>query len=265
MKDNVFLQRLRSIMLDNKNDRIVKKRRKGKLDGVNAWRAKTGTDKIFKDKQEKKGKRYSVVLLVDQSGSTMGYSMRKQKCIHHLAKVARWMAESFEKVDVDFAIIGFNEKLRIYKDFDAKVKNYDELEENFQSKRWIQQNGFVSESCTNFDEDVSVFSGNHDYDAINMAYRVLRQRKGEKILMVFSDGWPHCDHPSLCTYPRELHKPQAITNLILDNPHVKTVGIGIDDDSVKGIYPNWIMTPSVTMEDVKTEVLKFLKKHIKRM
>ena len=56
MKERVFKLALQSIMKDNVYDRVIRKRKKGRLDDKNLYKVAVNQENIFKQKQERKNK-----------------------------------------------------------------------------------------------------------------------------------------------------------------------------------------------------------------
>lgn len=68
MNDATFQAKLSSILTDNKFDRWVAGKRSGKLDTKRIYKIRTAST-IFKKREARKGKDYSVMIVVDTSGS----------------------------------------------------------------------------------------------------------------------------------------------------------------------------------------------------
>ena len=77
---------------------------------------------------------------------------------------------------------------------------------------------------------------NADGDSLMIAYRDLKaRREHRKILIVLSDGQPCCDRTGdAATFMRK------VTGLIQSDPQVELYGIGIETDSVKNFYNDWV-------------------------
>ncbi len=254
MNDTVFQQKLLSVMTDNKYDRIIPKRRSGKLDHKNAWRVHTGAENIFRQKQERKGKEYSVVLLVDESGSmgTIGWGADKMM---PTKGVVSFMARQLQKAGINFAIIGFNAKIRTHKPFGSTMHESDlvKLEDDL----YAACHGKLPGQSRN---DISC---NHDYDAIESALRMLAPTKHGKILITFSDGHPNCDYGSGCGYDEQKHQHAKIRAMVRENPQVVTIGVGI----LESMGLNKIYDQVVDVQDLtafKDQVIGVLAKNIKR-
>lgn len=275
MEDSVFRARLSSIMIDNMYDRRLKGRTRGKLDMRRLWKAHVGATNLFTQKMARKNKEYNIVLLVDESGSMQGEK------IEQAAEIATFLAATFEGLNLNLAIVGFNHYIHLHKDFDEKVKDYNLLQETiFQGPN---------------------FGGNEnfDYEAMSYAYRMFRHRtKGQNFLIMLSDGEPTEDKiiDHVLKNPRELeqaikaHESWAwvedysgkeqtlwvdtstkltagqrnqIKNfhaLVHANPNVTSIGIGIQSN-------NWQMPNHIrenNLDKLKPVLLKEIQKQIKR-
>lgn len=109
-----FKSSLASVLIDNKFDRRLPKRKRGKLAMQGLWRVQTGASNVFSQKLARKGKNYSVVFLVDVSGSMHGQAMLSA------AETASFLGKHFEANDIEFSVIGFNDQTYMFKTFDDK-------------------------------------------------------------------------------------------------------------------------------------------------
>lgn len=166
MDDNVFRARLSSIMTDNKYDRRVRNRTRGKLDMTRLFKVPTKAQSVFTQKLERKNKRYNVVLVVDESGSMHGDKIVKA------ADIAVFLAKHFTGLNLDLEIVGFNHYIYTHKNFGSKVKDYAKL------KNDIIDRVHIGGGC------------NHDYDALAYAYKSLAGRNGQNFVIFISDGAP---------------------------------------------------------------------------
>lgn len=101
MRDIAFQKLLSSVMLDNKYDRFVKNRKAGKLDTNSLYKI-NHSNKLFKKREARKNKHYSVSLLVDTSGSMAGEK------IEVAAKSAERLSWHLHKIGIPHNIITFN-------------------------------------------------------------------------------------------------------------------------------------------------------------
>lgn len=171
LDDTVFRSKLSSIMNDNMYDRLVKNRKRGKLDLTSLHKIATNSENVFAQKQARKNKKYNVVLLVDTSGSMRNMS-RGATRIQRASQSATYLAKNLVGLNVDLAVVTFNHYVRVEKGFDDVIADYDELEQKIRDR-------------------VDGGSGcNHDYASMEYAYSLFRGRKGKNILIMLSDGEP---------------------------------------------------------------------------
>lgn len=270
LEDPVFKARLSSIMLDNKYDRKLRGRTRGKLDMARLYKVPTQSRSLFTLKQSRLGKQYNVVLLVDESGSMRheegefiaGGSSTKKCTV--AAECAVFLAKAFEGIGLELAIVGFNKYVTVRKEF-GKSCDYERVYEAINTR--------------NFGNGTSY---NDDYEAMLFAYRMLERANlpGQDILIMLSDGIPA---PSLATEyidvknnvikkpPRDMiEHPPSTTNYRRDtremnrlakhNSSVLSYGIGIFEGGHQ--IPGFEVVNSLGA--LKPAVINFLRKHIKR-
>ena len=274
MNQAFFVLKLRSVMTDNKFDRVISNRTKGKMDSRILYKARVGSSKIFKHKQERKGKDYSVLLLVDESGS-MFTSGRYHK-INAAAKMMRFMVDSLQRVQIPCAVVGFNALVRVHKGFDTE-RDLDELE--MEVRNGADHNALIEDEeyiklleKAGIDENDGSTACNHDFDALQMAGDMLRARSGKKIMLVISDGIPNCDAGgnNCGDYDQLKHDTEKIRGLVQDigkGNNVIISGIGVQSDAVERIYPEYFLTQSknsALLENLMEYIVGFLAKNIKR-
>ena len=243
LTDFVFNKQLSTTMLDNKYDRVLPKRKRGKLDDKNLWKVGANQINVFKKKDERKNKKYSILLLVDESGSMCGSKSRIA------AEVSVFLANAFDKINgINFEIVGFNRYIHDHKKFDKKA-------DLSKIKRNLIQNARGTGA-----------GDNDDYDAILEGLDRLHRQDGKKILMTFSDGHPAAGNPWGTNENGEsIDKDDfdVIKNMIkMNKKDVTCVGVGICDDSVEYIYPQSFVVDN--LEEFKPKVLDFFRKNIKR-
>lgn len=103
-EDRVFIERLQAVLINNRARKQLRNKQKGSLDLKALVRTQTNSQSVFKQNNRKDSQRnYSVVLLVDESGSMSG-----SKC--ELAQeLATNVSANLEKVGgVEVAVIGFS-------------------------------------------------------------------------------------------------------------------------------------------------------------
>lgn len=226
--DNVFKARIMSVMNDNQFDRRLKGRTRGKLDLTRLYKAPTGANSVFTLKQSRRGKKYHVALVVDESGS-----MTRAQRITPAAEAAQFLAEHFEKIPgVELAIIGFDGRTRVHKNF-GDNKNISTL------KYSILHSGG---------------GGTGDYKALSKTYRMLKQQRaledGENIVLFLTDG--DSDYGN-----------DRTAALIKANQAIAvTVGMGIQTEARQ--VPLSMRMRLHDINDMKPKLIEILRRHIRR-
>lgn len=254
MKDNAFKARLSSVMLDNKYDRMLKGRTRGKLDMSRLYKVPTQARTVFKQKQSRRGKQYNVLLLVDESGSMLGSKAE------NAAECAVFLAKNFEGININVAIIGFNHYITVRKEFTGPA-DYDRIYEAIETCNWRNGAG-----------------DNNDYDALLRAYKMFDTAPdGQNVLLMLSDGRPAPSYqPEFIDirghredankYRHKLSRGQTEEKKHLHHlvnaykERVTSVGIGIRSGG-------WQIPEHFVIDDVhelKTKIIQVLNKKIKR-
>lgn len=246
LKDSAFKGRLSSVMLDNKYDRRVRGRTRGKLDMNRLYKVPTGSRNVFMQKESRKGKQYNVVLLIDESGSMGG---RKAMLA---AESAVFLTKQLTDIGVNVGIIGFESDVHVHKDLTEKP-DYEYIYSEVRNAR----------------------GGNCDYQGMRRAYHMLRKApEGKKILIMLSDGNPTGFHNQR-TWDSHEKAENILPNLPLDrnwetkasfhhlvkaNKDVSSIGIGIQEGG-------WQVPDHTVIHDVgdlKKTIIAALRKHISR-
>jgi cobalamin biosynthesis protein CobT len=301
MNEATFNQRLNSVMKDNMFDRYVSNKRSGKLDPRKTF--KIGyRDRIFKKKEERMNKNYSVSILVDCSGSMTDYNK------HRYAAVATaTLASAFRQIPtIDFEIVGFNQWDTIMKGFGRPAPSLKWLrskvislasdlaggglseEENERDCYYRyavhKQNGGImvvpNRDKKKFETDPMYSewkwhpSGNSwgagenfdGYIVHNMRLR-LRERMGKKICIMLSDGQPTPRDRYTFEYPNKKasdFKLQDEVNKAINEDGITFISIGILDDFVKSIYPKDTVAVINNVEEIYPVIIDKFSKLIKR-
>lgn len=252
-RDRVFEARLKNVMTDNAYDRRVRGRKRGKLDMKSLYKVPAKRDNVFTLKEARKNKHYNIMLLVDESGSMAGPKADLA------AECAVFLAKSFEGINVNVAIIGFNEFITTRKTWDS-IPDYDKIYEAIASMNY--QHGY---------------SENNDWDALNKAYQMFDSAPdGKNILIMMSDGEPASDRARFIdihgkvekapkgTYRFAMYEKDEIRHLnALVREHDRTVtsvGIGIQEGGHQ--IPNHTVVRD--LRQLKPTLIKELAHQIKR-
>lgn len=111
--DNAFRAALNSVMNDNKFDRRLRGRSRGKLDMTHLYKAHTGSTSVFTQKTLRRNRDYRIVLAIDESGSMAGPR------IEMASYMAQFLAQHLDKVEgVELAILGYDMMRYVHKEFD---------------------------------------------------------------------------------------------------------------------------------------------------
>ena len=271
--DPAFVARLKSVMRDNKFDRRIPNRKRGKLDMKRLPRVAIGKENVFTQKLSRKNKEFHVKLLVDTSGS-----MENKGKIELAAQTAEFLAMSLKKASIDFSVDTFN---FWYKPVLAENKSPKDLSTK------IQQAMYKSPSPGR--------NANHDAMAVRRAVKELGKHKYGKLLIVFSDGSPvpnshdyatdevvslaaQDGYEYLCSpegkrimdlsdrrrYEEEHFGDRvAVKNEVKKAFGIQTLGVGILNGSAEDIYPNHIIVDD--LNQFKDKVIEALKPLVKRV
>jgi len=119
-EDRVFIERLQAVLVNNRARKQLRNKQKGSLDMKALVRTQTNSQSVFKQNNRKDSVRnYSVMLLVDESGSMGGSKARLAK------ELATNVSKNLERVGgVEVAVVGFSgNRLIEHKRFDNSGYN----------------------------------------------------------------------------------------------------------------------------------------------
>jgi cobalamin biosynthesis protein CobT len=139
-----------------------------------------GLDKIFTRTEEAKAKDYSVSLLIDESGSMQSGSKNI-----NAARAAVLFAHALTKLDIPYAVFGFNSGIRCYKTDKEPLstKHHVGLESCY-------NNSYSDGYNENKENKENNCGDNSDGYAVTTVKESMRGVSGKKILIVMSDGYP---------------------------------------------------------------------------
>jgi len=213
-------------------------REDGRLDTKRLVGAYSGSQTVFKQRIDREDFDTAITVLVDLSGSMYGSkSTTARDC-------AIALAECFEGSQLSYKIVGFRNRrdaseygrgnrgqFHRYEALDTVVfKDYDM---NLRQCR---------ASVALLDDAVG--GNNTDYDFIqNEVSELKRRTEKRKVLFVLSDGHPaHRSDSSSSELTR--HCNDAVKAAQKDG--VECIGIGIEDNAVKEIYPDHVVVNNVS-------------------
>jgi hypothetical protein len=273
---NVFKRKISNVMRDNMYARTVDGHKSGKLSTSKLYKLFTGSTKLFKRKQERQNKKYSVSLVIDVSGS-----MRNGKPLES-------KNQEREKIDKEL-----NALYRLQTGERYGSPEYDKLSGEIHDLQ-VQQNGcytsniatacYLAESTTkamvsnNVDVQIIAFAsypvlikdfnektknerelllkaqdtcggGTELAPALEQVNNTLRKREGKKILVVISDGGTENVKGSIVEYNKA-------------KTYADVIGISIETNELKQVIPDSIVVKDP--EDFVDKFTKELDKKIKR-
>jgi len=171
--------------------------------------------KLFYDQRKHTMKDTAIFVLVDWSGSMRGPKMR------HAADAAQRLVHTFDRIlKVPVALATFS--------------NRESPCDIGYIKPWNSLGLSAEKIAKGFQQFTKYTSGNNDADAVNWAYRQIRQRKEKrKLLIVLSDGAPASAWKG---HPDDALK--LVTSHIEKEGEVELYGVGIKSHAVKKYYTN---------------------------
>ncbi len=237
--DRWFERKIQSILKDNAMKRLIPGKKFGELDHKRLHKVLT-SDKLFMRPDSINGKQYNIVLLVDRSGSMDGY--RIDIAARSVCKLGI-ILEKYAKV----AILGFNDRIVIYKKFNSSVEDYSKLE------RKITRN--------------IAGKGNHDHAGIRESCKMLKKQPGRRIIVVLSDGSPSCSD-SKCRTRSDCGNGRFQSDKLIEEIRnakggkTDIIGIGIQSTAVENYYQrNFVVRE---LKDIYDGMIRELSKLIRR-
>lgn len=211
--------------------------KRGKIHKKALARITSGSDRIFRQREQKIVLDTAVTVLLDSSGSMMS----REKYIHGMVACAM-LNDALNKVGIPVEILGFSQTYE-----GARSHNEHFIHSTF-GKRSTTQDLVESMSGPNL-------CNNDDGAAIMWAHsRLLRNKAKRKILIVLSDGSPACMQADAMPFTKKVVKE------IEQKSPVELYGIGILDDNVSRIYKEWEVIKSP--EHLETALLNVVKSKI---
>jgi len=238
--------------------------RSGRLHSAALHRLIVNDDRVFRRQFEAKSKNTVVGLLIDNSGSMHGEKMR-------IAMEAGYaLSQTLERVGIPHEVLGFTtlspqhdylnrleaEETRIGKAFHRVEPLYMPIYKGFDERltppvkrrfsRAAMTQGFL---CNNVDGECVETAG----------FRLLKRKEERKVLIVLSDGSPAAAS-NMGYSKRENGLNEHLKGVVEDLAKLKveTIGIGIQDGSVKHFYPRHMVLRET--EDLPGAVMGELKR-----
>ena len=228
----------------------------GRLDSRRLVGAYTGSENIYKQREDSDDIDTAVMILIDHSMSMSGSK------IMMAAKACVALASALENTNISYAIQGFTTNSRgmskrnvpegtnvdLYDSFSPLVKiRYKEFGDKL--SRVKGSLGGITETFGNCAEY------NVDGLSVDQSGReLLRRPEKRKVLMVLSDGHPADKYMSKGVEERteyQSHLGSVVLSLMSDG--IDVFGIGIESDAVTNFYPNCAVLWD--LNDLESEVI----------
>ncbi|MDY7537523.1 hypothetical protein QN372_00010 [Undibacterium sp. RTI2.1] len=230
--------------------------RSGRLHSANLARLALNDDRVFRRKHEATSKDVAVELVVDLSGSMQGEK------ITIASQAAYALASVLERIGIKSEVICFTtgeasadvstltaERIKIGRSFSRYESLYMPILKGFDERMTTE----VRKRFAWVPNVDGMMNNNVDGESIEVAARrLLSRRESGKIMMVLSDGAPHCAGET-----RTL--PAHLKRVIKDatKSGINVIGIGIDSHEVQKYYPKYLVLKNVA--DLPTVVMKELR------
>lgn len=256
MKAHVLATKINSVLRDNKFDRYVSGKTRGKLDFSTLSKI-AYSPKVFKKREARQNKDYKVIVLADASGS-MGWGDKYEHCAQGL----ELLSDALESTDVEYAVWSFNGDILSLKDFqDKKQPNIKKLYyDHFQDRNLYvclkcntafgsyERENVCKECGQVFDEKYvdhlkdESYGYNVDGLALHLAMEHIQKLSGKHIVIVLSDGQADCIPRSTAHYlskdgPTYGEFPLRKVVAKIKEKDTILCSIGIRDRNVQDYYP----------------------------
>jgi len=240
-------------------------REQGRLDTKRLVGALNGQRNVYKQRKDRAEMDTAVEVLVDCSGSMSHRDAKGNTRIKMAQQVAIILAECFEGTGIQYEISGFTNQYYDYSDLGwgtlyqkAAAKSNRTPYHRVEPLRMYLFKAF-KEKLRDAQPSLSTIQkldlgNNSDRDAILWSLGRLKVRpEKRKVLMVLSDG-----HPSNRTIGVNYSSlDRAAKEAVLEaQKEVECVGIGIQSEAVRGIYPRYTVVDNI--DDLSTKVLREL-------
>lgn len=210
--------------------------KRGKLHKKAIAKVATGSDVIFRQKEQKIVLDTAITVLLDSSGS-----MHSRAKYQHGMLACCMLSDAMNKVGIPIEILGFSQT------FSGTITNEHYIHSTF-GKRDNSRDIIESMDCVNLEN-------NDDGAAIMWAHsRLMKQKAKRKILIVLSDGSPACSQAGAMPFTKKVVKE------IEEKSPVEIYGIGILDNNVSRIYKEYSVIKSA--EQLETALLSVVKSKI---
>lgn len=277
MTESTFRTKLNGILKDNAIERYVGNKKKGKINTKRLYKI-GDSRKIFKQKEERKGKDYSITLLLDASGSMSSVKSEVINAVSHIGN-------ALNKTDIPFSVYSFSDVTRIVKTFTEK---YDEqlvrrhYYHTFDLEYWKcyncwqydiipvkDKNGdMVCPHCGSDDLTDRTNGGTNDALALHIVGTEIHKAYKKNIMIVVTDGagdnidgnWKY----GKVAFDSLKNNRTVINKLHKNHEDLILLAISIGGSYTKPVYGGRYSQDIKEPKQVFDAVAKLLAKHIRR-
>ena len=249
-KDRLAIQQLRSILKDNIKRRPLRNKSYGDIYHKNLYKIST-SGKIFERRQHMNDKKYYLSLLVDCSGSMAAWGGEDEEeeglCRFQIAGLAAMMLVRDLQDLVDIQVTMFNREITPLK--------------GFHEKKWpIEKIKGIGLAIQEEMSDGEKTGDNYDMVALHYAASQLaRERDGERILVIMSDGKPQFTNEKLNGIHQSNKGMADLVNKIEKNG-IPVLALGIASEAVKYYYKHYRVLDDISK--LYQELIVLVKKTI---
>lgn len=216
-EDRVFIEHLQAVLVNNRARKQLRNKQKGSLDMKALVRTQTDSQSVFKQNNRKDSHRnYSVMLLVDESGS-----MRGEKA--ELAKeLTTNISQNLERVGgVETAVVGFSgNRIVEHKRFDNSGHNSLCCIADF------AESGTHCSIGEKIRDAVDTDHQNADLIAMEYALDYLHKQKAHNsrpIFVMLSDGAPCGSHSEISVVTADIQGTYFESKFIKDDTDTRSI------------------------------------------
>lgn len=251
-----YKKKVAASMIDNQFDREIKNQRKGALDTNSLYKAYTGSDRVFKRKEEPKNKKYAIGFLYDKSGSMYNSRgrgvVRSIYTIHDMLYSLSGMRMYEAYFDTDFRLLSHPEWRRSGYEVAAKyAANLSGTTDDFQWRKAREIQDVLERKrekvAQKYEGEVQLYSTdlppydgeNNDGEALERMIQWMSREPdtvSTKILFVIGDGGIG---NSVQGDVRTRIVPMA-----LEKHGIKVIGISIGSTELTRMYPDCLTVKS---------------------
>lgn len=157
-----YEKRLRQALQAERESEMIPNQRAGRPDVQSLWKLGYGDARVFESENKPEEKDYSVVIMLDRSGSM------KSTCVRPAEAAAIGLAEALESIGAEVAIISFSDTVALEKPFGVDCE---------ERKAVLSSNDYNG--------------GTPLTKALKLAEARLDQRSGQSLVFAITDGIPN--------------------------------------------------------------------------